>query len=143
MATQNYANHRHPPKTTGVGFLCLLLGIVGFGLRWFEIGGHYAMALGVSGLIAAVLVLLFISRSYVTALQDRIIKLEMRVRCATLLSPAQQAVMARLTKPQIVALRFASDQELPALLERADREKLAGEDIKKAIQNWVPDLDRT
>jgi hypothetical protein len=143
MATQSYANHRHPPKTTGVGFLFLLIGIVGFGLRWFEIGGRYAMALGLAGLIGAVLVLLLISRTYVTKLQDRIIKLEMRVRCATVLSPAQQAVVARLTKSQVVALRFASDAELPALVERADREKLSADQIKQAITNWVPDWDRT
>jgi len=42
-----------------------------------------------------------------------------------------------------VALRFASDAELPALLERADREQLSSDQIKKAIKNWVPDWDRT
>jgi hypothetical protein len=143
MATQNYANHRHNPTMTGIGFGFFLLALIGFGLRWFLIGGRYTMALGLFGLIGTLFVLLSISRVYTTKLQDRIIKLEMRVRAATLLTPAQQAVLARLTKAQIVALRFASDQELPALIERADREKLAGEDIKKAIQNWVPDWDRT
>jgi hypothetical protein len=88
-------------------------------------------------------VLLSISRLYITRLQDRIIKLEMRVRCATLLSPAQQAVAARLKKAQIVALRFASDEELPGLLEQADREQLSADQIKRAIKNWVPDMDRT
>ena len=143
MATQNYANHRHPPKTTGVGLLFLVLASVAFGLRWFEIGGRLTMALGVAGVLASVMVLLLISRMYTTALQDRIIKLEMRVRCATLLSPAQQAALAQLAKPQLVALRFASDQELPGLLERAQLEHLSGEDIKKAIKHWVPDWDRT
>jgi hypothetical protein len=143
MATQNYANHRHNPKMTGLGFMFLLLAIVAFALRWFQIGGHYTMALGLFGLLGALFMTLSISRVYTTKLQDRIIKLEMRVRGAALLTPAQQAMLARLTKPQIVALRFASDAELPGLVERADREKLAGEDIKKAIQNWVPDWDRT
>ena len=143
MATQTYSNHRHPPKFTGVGFLFLVLAIVAFGLRWFAIGGRVTMALGVAGLIASILVLLLISRTYTTALQDRIIKLEMRVRCAALLSPAQQAAFGQLKKPQLVALRFASDQELPVLLERAQRENLSADDIKKAITNWVPDWDRT
>jgi hypothetical protein len=44
---------------------------------------------------------------------------------------------------QIAALRFASDAELPALLERAAREQLPPVAIKRAIKNWVPDLDRT
>jgi hypothetical protein len=45
--------------------------------------------------------------------------------------------------PQLVALRFASDQELPALVERADREHLSPDQIKRDIKNWVPDPDRT
>jgi hypothetical protein len=67
----------------------------------------------------------------------------MKVRCAPLLTPAQQAACGRLGKPQIVALRFASDEELPALVERADREQLSADQIKRAIKNWVPDWDRT
>jgi hypothetical protein len=143
MPTQDYATHRHNPRLTGVGFMFVLLGVVGFVLRWFGIGGRYAMALGVAGLIAAIQVLLTISRVYTTKLQDRIIKLEMRVRGMTLLTPAQQVILARLSRPQVVALRFASDAELPALVEQADREKLTADQIKRAIKNWVPDFDRT
>jgi len=143
METQSYANHRHNPKLSFVGFLLLLLAIVAFALRWFDIGGRYAMAVGLLGLIASIQVLLSISRIYVTKLQDRIIKLEMKVRCATLLTPAQQAAYSRLSKAQIVALRFASDEELPALLKRANRKKLDADQIKRAIQKWVPDWDRT
>jgi len=146
MATQkiqNYANHRHNPKMSGIGFLFLLLAIVSFVLRWFYIGGRYTMALGIIGLIGAVQILLSISRVYITKLQDRIIKLEMRVRGTAVLTPAQQAALARLTKAQVVALRFASDAELPALVDRADREKLSADQIKQAITTWVPDWDRT
>jgi len=89
------------------------------------------------------LVLLLISRTYTTKLQDRIIKLEMKLRCAEVLSPAQQATLARLATPQIIALRFASDSELPALVERADRDRLTADQIKRAITTWVPDFDRT
>ena len=143
METQSYANHRHNPKLSFVGFLFLLLAIVAFVFRWFNIGGRYAMAVGLLGLVASIQVLLSISRIYITKLQDRIIKLEMRVRCATLLTPAQQAAYSQLGKAQVVALRFASDEELPALLERAVRENLDADQIKRAIQHWVPDWDRT
>jgi len=143
MPTQDYATHRHNPRLTGVGFMFLLLAVVGSALRWFGIGGRYAMALGLVGLIAAIQVLLIISRVYTTKLQDRIIKLEMKVRGMTLLTPAQQAVLARLSRPQVVALRFASDAELPALVEQADRDKMTADQIKRAIKNWVPDFDRT
>jgi hypothetical protein len=143
METQTYANHRHNPKMTGIGFLSLLLAIVGFALHWFEIGGRYSMALGLAGLIGTVLILLMISRVYTTKLQDRVIKLEMRVRAMTLLSPSQQAVLVRLNRSQIVALRFAPDDELPSLVDRASRESLSADDIKRAIKTWVPDWDRT
>ena len=93
---------------------------------------------GVAALIAANIVLLLISRLYITRLQDRIIKLEMRVRGAQLLSPQQQAALSRLSRPQIVALRFASDAELPALLERAEREHLTADQIKRAIKTGSP-----
>jgi uncharacterized protein DUF6526 len=94
-------------------------------------------------LCAAVLVLLQISRRYTTRLQDRIIKLEMRVRTASYLTPDQQRLFAQLHNKQIAALRFASDDELPALLERSVREKLPPKEIKRAVKNWTPDLDRT
>ena len=55
----------------------------------------------------------FVGNKKSEALQDRIIKLEMKTRCATLLSSPQQAALGRLSMPQLVALRFASDAELP------------------------------
>jgi uncharacterized protein DUF6526 len=143
MATQSYATHRHNPKPTGIGFLFVVLALVAFSLRWFEIGGRAMFAAGLLSLSASIVVLLSISRTYTTRLQDRIIKLEMRLRCAQLLSGAQQATLNRLNNPQIVALRFASDEELPGLLERAEREQLTADQIKQAIKNWLPDLDRT
>ena len=143
MATQTYETHRHNPKLTGIGFFFVFLSLVAFALRWFKIGGSVMFGVGLLGLAAADVVLLLISRSYTTKLQDRIIKLEMRTRCATLMPSAQQAVLGRLAMPQIVALRFASDAELPALLDRADREQLSSDQIKKAIKNWTPDWDRT
>lgn len=143
MTAQSYETHRHNPKLTSIGFALVGLAMIGFGLRWFGIGGRVTFALGLFGVIAAEVVLLLISRLYTTRLQDRIIKLEMRMRAAQLLTPAQQAALGRLKRGQVIALRFASDEELPALLERAEREQLTADQIKRAIRNWVPDLDRT
>jgi hypothetical protein len=142
MATQSYANHTHNPKLTGIGFLFVVVAIAAFVLRWFYIGGRPMFAAGLTALVAADIVLLFISRQYTTTLQDRVIRLEMRVRTAGLPAP-QQAAFSRISMPQIVALRFASDPELPALIERADREHLTPDQIKREIKNWVPDLNRT
>ncbi len=143
MMSQTYANHRHNPKLTGVGFLFLVLAAVFFALRGFAIGGRAAMAGGLGALMASQLVMLVISREYTTKLQDRIIKLEMKIRLDRLLSPPELEAAARLTKPQMVALRFASDEELPALVRRADAEHLTQDQIKRAVKHWVPDLDRT
>lgn len=140
--SQSYANHVHRPTLTIVGYVFLLLALVAFVFRWREIGGRATFALGLLALVMAVATLLAISRIYITRLQDRIIKLEMRMRAAALL-PQQQHMLGQLTNKQIAALRFASDQEVPALVERAAREQLKPDDIKRAVKVWVPDLDRT
>jgi hypothetical protein len=143
MAGQSYTNHVHRPVLAGVGYLFLVLAWIAFALRWFQIGGAYSMALGVGCLSLAVLTLLLISRTYITRLQDRIIRLEMRVRGAGLLTPDQQRLLAGLHIKQVAALRFASDAELAALVERTAREHLKPDDIKRAIQVWMPDYERT
>ena len=84
-----------------------------------------------------------IIRWYIVALQDRIIMLEMKVRAAEVLAPGQDAQLSKLTVKQIVALRFASDDELGSLLERAVRENLSPRDIKASIRTWRPDWYRT
>jgi hypothetical protein len=143
MVPQTYANHAHRPRATAVGGLFLILAAVGFGLRWFEIGGRLSFAMGLFGLMGAIAALLVISRIYTTRLQDRIIRLEMRMRAAGLLTPEQQRMLIALGPKQIVALRFASDEELPALVERTSREALKPGDIKRAIRTWVSDDHRT
>jgi hypothetical protein len=140
---QSFDNHVHRPVQTAIGYLFLVIALVAFALRWFGIGGRASFATGLLALCASVMMLLLISRTYTTRLQDRIIKLEMRVRTATLLTPEQQRLLAQLDNKQIAALRFASDPELAALIERAVREKLPPKEIKRAVKSWTADLDRT
>ena len=143
MAIQSYQNHVHRPVATAVGLLFVLVALAGFALRWLEVGGRTSFAMGLLALVGAVVSLLYMSRTYTTKLQDRIIRLEMRIRGASLLPAEQQRVLAQLSVKQVAALRFASDAELPALLDRAAREKLTPTDIKRAITVWTADLDRT
>jgi hypothetical protein len=88
----------------------------------------------------ALLGLGFVSRTQALTVQDRLIRLEMRLRLRQVLPPDLQLRINDLTHRQLVALRFASDPELPDLV----RDVLAGKlttskDIKMHVKNWQAD----
>lgn len=93
-------------------------------------------------LAAALLTLVLKVRVYSLRVQDRVIRLEERVRLTQLLSEPLRSRIPELTEGQLVGLRFASDAEIPTLVERTLNEKLNRKDIKKTIQNWRPDYWR-
>jgi hypothetical protein len=81
-------------------------------------------------------------RLYALKVQDRVIRLEESLRLAMLLPEALRPRIPELTVDQLIALRFASNAEVPKLTELALSEKLSREGIKKAIQVWRPDYFR-
>jgi hypothetical protein len=88
----------------------------------------------------ALLGLGFLSRIQALTVQDRVIRLEMRLRLRQLLPPDLQPQINSLTHRQLVALRFASDDELPELVREVLTGRLASsKDIKMRVKNWQAD----
>jgi len=138
VADQSYASHTHRPTLTGIAGLFTLLAAVLLIVFAFRQPSIVAFAL--VSLSFGVFTLVLISRAYTVRLQDRIIRLEVHGRLARL---GRDRDFSRLSTAQIVALRFAPDGELPALVDRTVAENLSPDQIKRGIVSWQPDLHRT
>jgi len=90
----------------------------------------------------ALAITVFTARTMSITTQDRLIRLEERLRLQSLM-PGREADIARLTVDQLIGLRFADDREVPALVDKVLSGEVAGrEDIKKAVASWRPDTLR-
>jgi hypothetical protein len=134
---QTYANHVRRPRTWSLALLIAFVATVL--LLWGVITGPSLERVAFALLGAAVLVATSVMRIFAVRLQDRIIRLEMAVRLTAL---GRAADLPRLSLGQLVALRFASDAELPPLIDRALTEHLTPDAIKRAVTRWQGDLLR-
>jgi len=139
---QNYANHTrwHPP------FHFFILPVMLINFIWAIVVFAKAPDRNSGWWIVVSLALLMLSlfvRTYSIKVQDRIIRLEESLRYRQILSPAIIQEAAALTTPQIIALRFAGDDELQELIGQTLAGKFAKtKDIKQAVRNWRADTFR-
>ena len=135
---QSYANHTYRPLAWNITVLVALLAFLVLAFQVYREPAYESVALlTLSGVVLSALTLV---RLFALRLQNRIIRLEMQVRLARL---GRDRDLQRLTLPQIVALRFGSDAELPALIDRAIAEHLPPDAIKRAVGDWQGDFLRT
>ena len=141
MTEQQFSNHaRMHPLYHYVTAPLVLFGLVGsiVNLVNTEPSNFYSASL----IVLAFVILLFIGamlRTYALKAQDRAIRAEESLRYFILTG---KSIDSRLRMGQIVALRFASDDEFVALAEKAAAEGLSGKQIKQLIQQWKADYRR-
>jgi hypothetical protein len=139
---QTFENHaRYVPLYHGV-----LFGIVIVNLVWSVI--RIIRRLSADTVVAllmalAVLLLFYYARRFALTVQDRMIRLEMRLRLAKVLPADLAQRIGELTVSQLIGLRFASDEELPKLVRKVLTEGIADRTaIKRMVRNWQGDYLR-
>lgn len=143
MQEQNFKNHgRLVPLYHGVTFflwLAVFIGsIVSLVHASHEAGNLYNASLIVV-LTLVVGLIYYFTRAFALKAQDRAIRAEERLRYFMMTG---KAMSANLRMGQVIALRFASDEEFVALCEKAEKENLGNKAIKMAIKNWKGDFER-
>jgi len=141
MKQQNFKNHSK--WVIGyhlVTFLAILALIIGSIINLINSSGDSLYSVSLLVLVSFILLFVFyFSRIFALRAQDRAIKAEENFRHFLLTG---KPLNNKLTVRQIVGLRFSSDEEFPALAEKAKQEDLSEKEIKKQIKNWKPDLYR-
>lgn len=137
--SQTYANHARfvPPYHFVAGPIFLL----NFGWAIYRLVKAPSADTVIMTLVAFALILLFLfARFFALTVQDRVIRLEMRLRMATVLPADLRPRINDFTRDQYVALRFAGDAELPDLARKVLTEKINNRKaIKLMIKDWQAD----
>lgn len=138
MQEQNLSNHTQ--RDLYFTALALIFGVtVGYSIK-HALDYPNGMTIWLVVLSMAMLVMLFRMRIYSLRVQDRVVRLEERLRMKELLSADFDT--SALDLKQIIALRFASDAEYPGLVKKTLDEKLTPKQIKALIKNWRADFHR-
>ncbi len=138
---QNFENHTRKIPVFVIGNLVLMVNLVG---RLVDLRHGVSFGSVMDVLVGAALIALFVmARNSTLAVQDRLIRLEMRLRLAGVLPADLRPRIPEFTVPQLISLRFASDAELPALARKVLDEKLTERKaIKRLVKDWQADYLR-
>ena len=137
-APQTFANHRRSRPLYVVVYFILFLNIL-----WTA--NRAVTAPSVDSVLAALTAVAiglvsYYARVFSLVVQDRVIRLEMRLRLREVSPAALHARLHEFTPRQLIAMRFASDAELPVLAERVLRDNIHdSRAIKELITSWTPD----
>lgn len=135
---QNLANHaKIDPAFHGFLFIGALVMLIGSIVHMVQYPNWWG-ALGIFAVIWLI-VLMFKVRLYALKVQDRVIRLEERLRLQKLLPEPLRARVSELNEGQLIALRFASDSEVPGLVEKTLAGNLDRKTIKESVQKWRAD----
>ncbi|MEO6730841.1 MAG: DUF6526 family protein [Ferruginibacter sp.] len=144
MGKQHYKNHRkfyYPhhfifyPVVTALIFLSIRNAIK-YPERWMEWTAFTVIFILLGWLS------FMMRQHYSLANQNRMVRLELRLRYYQLTQKRLEDIESRLSFSQLAALRFAPDEELPGLIQQTLDESLSPGEIKKLIKNWLPDTMR-
>jgi hypothetical protein len=141
MQEQNFSNHaRYHGLYHFVTAPLVLIGLIGSIINYSNSAPENAYSASLLMLVFFILLILgWLVRGYGLKAQDRAIKAEENLRHFILTG---KPLDSRLRTGQIVALRFAGDDEFPALASKAAEENLSGKSIKQSIQHWRADNNR-
>lgn len=144
MKMQNYSNHKRYYIPHHFVFLPILVILIFIGIRNIYLSEENSLSwLLFTVAISCILYLaIMVRQHYALGNQNRIVRVEFKLRYFELFGKRSDSVEKQLTFDQISALRFANDEEFITLLQRALHEGLKGDQIKKSIQVWQADNER-
>ncbi|KQT33072.1 hypothetical protein ASG22_17780 [Chryseobacterium sp. Leaf405] len=144
MESQNYKNHRKFYAPHHFIFLPLLLILEGIGIyKIFNDEQNQLLWILFSVIIFLIFYLaIMVRQHYALGLQNRMVRLEFKQRYFEIFNLRSDEAEAKLTFSQIAALRFAYDDEFKIILEKALKENISGDEIKKSITKWKADRHR-
>ncbi|OWK97161.1 hypothetical protein AP75_12735 [Kaistella haifensis DSM 19056] len=144
MKTQNYSNHRkyYPPHHFVLLPLLMILLTIGLVKSFNDVANQLSWILFSIVVFLLLYLAIMLRQHYALGNQNRIIRLEFKQRYFEIFGKRSDEIEEKLNFGQIAALRFAYDDEFKILLEKALKDNISGDAIKRSIKKWKPDFHR-